>query len=419
MLKLLDSNFRWKRTINRDMSASKVSDLRKIELLKNEIENKEKNLKAYQEYINRKDDEVIWVLEAQKFKKEVELKKCYLIQFWAKSILSNDILTLQRRIDELKSLEKRENELKELKKELSGIPKRAERALRGYPESLDSKTVSELRQYFTSLPPRLTPKVPFINIIMVGGTGTGKSTFLETFTTALSNRKTKSDIYRACPSQGREYSATKKIHLEPIYIGNSGQKLPCRFFDMPGIPEKDIIKKDELNKIFNGEIELNDDMHQETDMKLDTQYPNPAKVVHCILYVLRATTNLDNMQPNVQSMVKYLKSKNTEDGVRQFVVVTYIDKLGVPDSDMENAYKYQSVHNYCDKVSVAFGVDLLHVIPVSNNFEDVTPSDAKNAMSLHGLLRVFESTKEYIERRWLKEETIMISKEWSGKKNNV
>lgn len=62
------------------MSASKVSDLRKIELLKNEIENKEKNLKAYQEYINRKDDEVIWVLEAQQFKKEVELKKCYLIQ---------------------------------------------------------------------------------------------------------------------------------------------------------------------------------------------------------------------------------------------------------------------------------------------------------------------------------------------------
>lgn len=64
-------------------------------------------------------------------------------------------------------------------------------------------------------------------------------------------------------------------------------------------------------------------MHQETDMKLDTQYPNPAKVVHCILYVLRATTNLDNMQPNVQSMVKYLKSKNTEGNLRFFLTNVY------------------------------------------------------------------------------------------------
>lgn len=59
-------------------------------------------------------------------------------------------------------------------------------------------------------------------------------------------------------------------------------------------------------------------MHQQTDMKLDTQYPNPAKVVHCILYVLRATTNLDDMPPNVQSMIKYLKGKNTEGNLRFF-----------------------------------------------------------------------------------------------------
>lgn len=401
------------------MSASKVSDSKQRELLQKEIENTEKNLKAYKKYINWKDDEMIWVLEAQKFEKEVELKKCYQIQFWAKSILENDILTLQKRIDELKSLKKRENELEVLMQKLSVIPKHAEKALRGYPESLDGKTVSELRQNFNSLPPRLAPKVPFMNIIMVGVTGSGKSTFLRTFTTALNNRNTMSDRYRACPIEGREESATKKIHLEPIYMGTNGPKLPCRFFDMPGIDENDIINEDELNKILNGEIKLNDDMHQETNMKLDTQIPNPANVAHCILYVLKATTNLDDMPPCVQSMIKYLKSKNSEDGVRQFVVVTYIDEIGVPDNDMENAYKYPCVHNYCNKVSVAFGVDLLHVIPVSNYFQRVAPNDAKNAMSLFNLWRVFESTKEYIERRWLKEETIMISKEWSCKKNNV
>lgn len=71
--------------------------------------------------------------------------------------------------------------------------------------------MSELRQNFTSLPLRLTPKVPFINIIMVGVTGSGKSTLLRTFTTALNNRNTMSDRYRACPLEGREESATKRV----------------------------------------------------------------------------------------------------------------------------------------------------------------------------------------------------------------
>lgn len=71
--------------------------------------------------------------------------------------------------------------------------------------------VKELRQRFTALPPRLTPKVPFINIIMIGITGSGKSSFLRTFTTALKDRGTMGDNYRAGPLQGREGSSTKKV----------------------------------------------------------------------------------------------------------------------------------------------------------------------------------------------------------------
>lgn len=62
------------------MSASNVSDSRKKELLEKEIEYKQKSLQAYKKYINRKDDEIVWVLEAKKSQKEVELKKCYQIQ---------------------------------------------------------------------------------------------------------------------------------------------------------------------------------------------------------------------------------------------------------------------------------------------------------------------------------------------------
>lgn len=87
------------------------------------------------------------------------------------------------------------------------------------------------------------------------------------------------------------------------------------------------------------------------------------------------------------------------DGVKQFVIVTAIDKIGVPNVDMKNAYRYGCVRRHCEKVSEAFDVDLLHVLPVSNYFFEGCSNEAKNAMSLLSLWRIFDSAKEFIERR--------------------
>lgn len=93
------------------------------------------------------------------------------------------------------------------------------------------------------------------------------------------------------------------------------------------------------------------------------------------------------------------------DGIRQFVVVTGIDKIGVPIKDMKNAYKYGFVRKHCKKVSEVFDVDLNHVLPVSNYCGEATSNDAKNAMSLFNFWRVFNSGKCFIERHWNKKET--------------
>lgn len=47
------------------------------------------------------------------------------------------------------------------------------------------------------------------------------------------------------------------IHIEPILLGDKGQKKePCIFY-MPGTIENEIINEDELEKIVNGELKLN------------------------------------------------------------------------------------------------------------------------------------------------------------------
>lgn len=61
------------------------------------------------------------------------------------------------------------------------------------------------------MPHPLTQKVPKLNILMIGETGAGKSSCLNTFATALSGSDTRKDIYRVSPAQGREKSATQRV----------------------------------------------------------------------------------------------------------------------------------------------------------------------------------------------------------------
>lgn len=57
----------------------------------------------------------------------------------------------------------------------------------------------------------MTQNVPKLNILMIGETGAGKSSCLNTFATALSGSDVRKDIYRVSPAQGREESATQRV----------------------------------------------------------------------------------------------------------------------------------------------------------------------------------------------------------------
>lgn len=47
-----------------------------------------------------------------------------------------------------------------------------------------------------------------------------------------------------------------QIHLEPIYIGGNGPRLPCNFYDVPGIDDADTISKNEIQKVIKGERKI-------------------------------------------------------------------------------------------------------------------------------------------------------------------
>lgn len=373
--------------------SSKVPDCEMRKKLEEELQSCRQDLEIYKIKINLQKPESIRNLYEEKIQKEVELEGCWFYEFFEKRKINNEITKRRKRIAELELLEKKQKEVEKKEEQLKDIVPGEVWA--GYPESLNGEVVAEYTEKFKTLSHPLTPKVPFINILMIGETGAGKSSCLNTFASALSGKM--EEKYRISPTDGKEKSATQRIHLEPLVL--DGRQLPCRFYDMPGLDDVKTLKKDRIIKMINGKLKIDVEIDDDSDGDIVRMFPTLADKIHCILYVIKATADLSSESLSLKLMREIKDAKNSEDGVRQFVIVTAIDKIGVPNSDMKNAYKYNIVKKICQKVSVALDVDLFHVIPVSNYVDEAAPTKEKNAMSLYSLWRVFNSGREYIERK--------------------
>lgn len=88
------------------------------------------------------------------------------------------------------------------------------------------------------------------------------------------------------------------------------------------------------------------------------------------------------------------------DDIRQFAIITAIDEIGVPNEDMENAYKYPCVRNIRDKVAETLDIVPGRVFPVSNYFVEYAANEVKNAMSLKALMYVCNSGEDYIKQKF-------------------
>lgn len=386
----------------------KCAEKRTLEMRKN---SNEKELERILKKNN--GDGSIHSLNKDKLTKELDLqsyKDSFFSRFYKKEILEleKEIAVLSYDINILNSENEKAELLKDsIQRDQNKIDELSRKiVMEGYPGFFDDKAAGKYVKNFAKLSYPVTPQVPYINIVMIGETGAGKSSFLNTFATALSNSEVVLSTYRVSSEPNYQQSATKKLDLEPFYCGiNKSRQLPIRFYDLPGISLENSIGMDELDMVMNGELKKDVTMAKAADMRRMESFlrknPTNADKVHCILYVISASSNLVETSTIMKEIIRIRESRKSDDEVPQFAIVTHIDKIGVPNADMECAYHYREVPYIAKKVSKILDLPLCHVIPVSNYFEKQANS-AKNAMVLMALWHVVSSGKDYIVRQLTK-----------------
>lgn len=317
----------------------------------------------------------------------------------------HDIMIVDHDINGLEEkLKQNTSRIEDLKKQIEKDKKdlaEKSQVLEGFPGYINSRVLADCLAFFKELSYPISQEIPYINILMIGETGAGKSAFLNTFATALEDSKLVKDIYKTAPKTNGE-SVTRKIHLEPLFYKKN--QLPIRFYDIPGICEENHVRHHELTMMLNGELKSGLEMVGASEMRKMKEFinknPTPADEIHCILYVIRASSNLSSeVSKSFKEIKKVQDSRKGEDDIRQFVIITAIDEIGVPNEDIGSAYQYPCVRKIRDKVADALKILPNCVIPVSNYFFESKANEVKNAMSLRALWLICSSGRDYVQRK--------------------
>lgn len=85
--------------------------------------------------------------------------------------------------------------------------------------------------------------------------------------------------------------------------------------------------------------------------------------------------------------------------MHQVVIVTNMDKIGIPDVDLENVFKYSMVNDMYMNVSKCLGIEKRFIYPVANYENEMEPYAAKNVLALMALWDMFERGERLIQKK--------------------
>ncbi|XP_052786793.1 interferon-induced protein 44-like isoform X2 [Mya arenaria] len=268
--------------------------------------------------------------------------------------------------------------------------------------TLNEEYLSKMTEELASLTPPKGSGITDFRLLLVGPTGAGKSSFINTVMSAFADR-----VMQKSAVGGSASGLTNKYKSYPVRQGD-GSCLNIRLCDTPGIGEHSAMDIVNLHFLLDGHLPNLFQFIPSRHVSIKTdgliQQPTLSDEVHSVAFVLDAST-LSDMSPAVTTWLNDCKKMVQEKGIPLVVILTQIDKLHEEVADnLADVFNHSDVKAAVDKASETLSIPPNHVFPVKNNHTEVETEVSIDSLALMALQKMIFMASDFLEERMFSKE---------------
>ncbi|CAN0419791.1 unnamed protein product [Lampetra planeri] len=226
------------------------------------------------------------------------------------------------------------------------------------------------------------------NILLLGRSGHGKSSFINTCETALSDRIRS----RAVTASSTGSSTTQHFLKYQLTSFQNQKETPINVNVMDTIGwEPQTFTFEMFNKILNGQIEDKQSFSDKTEITSE-----PRNKVHCVAYVADMD-QFQNMElDDLDSFKRFGRYARQKENINTFVIITKVDACLPEGTSISDIYKVKNIETRMKEICSALECDEKFVFPMINYRDCMNVDTNKNILALSLISALVDAASDFI-----------------------
>ncbi|KAM7407999.1 hypothetical protein PAMA_003639 [Pampus argenteus] len=241
--------------------------------------------------------------------------------------------------------------------------------------------------------------VKILRVLMYGQVGVGKSSFINSVSSAVRGRMSSPALVSAATSDS-SFTTTYETHKIRRGISNS---YPFVFNDIMGLEEGmgRGVRPEDIKLAMMGHVKEGYKFNPSSALsKQDAGYnqsPSPGDQVHVLVLVMSA--NVAEIKESVLQKMRSVREAARDLGIPQMAIVTHIDKAcAATENDLKNVYSSKHLKKKMEDFSSAVGIPMSSIFPLKNYSEEIYINDDVDTLILSALTHMIHIGDDFIEK---------------------
>lgn len=246
-----------------------------------------------------------------------------------------------------------------------------------------------------------TDEVRHVRILLYGPVGAGKSSYINSVTTAVQGKSAIGAGVNATTDGVKSYTVQYKTHM--IKKGAQREYYPFVFNDIMGLESGDDVgvRAEDIKLAMMGHVRDGYKFNPYSSLSEDnTQFYNhsPEKddKVHLLVCVLSA--NSPQIKPSVLQKMKEIREAARDLGIPQVAIATHIDKICEEvEKDVKNVFRSKYLKQKMSEFSATVGIPMNCIFPLKNYCEEVENEEDMDTLILSALKHMLNYADDFLD----------------------